>query len=63
MTSGDLHIDLSKKLTKYFRNDFWLAFERIFGFSLGRLGYELEGGGQTSPQHVVENPDEQQGAG
>ena len=28
----DLNIDISEKWTKYFRNDFWRAFERIFRF-------------------------------
>ena len=64
MTSGDLDIDLSKKWPKYFRNDFWRAFDRFFRFSLRALEAELEGGFLRTPPHQgVENLEAHQGAG
>ena len=45
MTYGDLDINLSKNLTKYFLNDFKRAFFCFFRVALRRQGGELGGRG------------------
>ena len=68
MTSGDLNIDLREKKTEGITSviispELPNAF---FGFSLRRLGVELEAGGlqhHPPPHQVVENPEAHQGVG
>ena len=61
--AGDLNIGLSEKLTETLSYRFLTSFRTHFSFSLRRLGAELEGVFRPPPQHIVENPDSQQGAG
>ena len=65
MTSGDLNIELSEKLTNTFVIISYELSNAFFDFSLRRLDVELEGGFSTPPppHQVVENPEARQGAG
>ena len=63
LTPVDLNFDLSQKWLIWFLNDFSRAFERRFRFVLRCAGAEIDGGVQTPPQQVVENPEAQKGRG
>ena len=67
MTSGDLNIDLSEKLTK---NSFVMIFDELSNafsrYSLRRLGAELDGGGSLDappPRPTTEVSEPWPGAG
>ena len=67
MTSADLNIVISEKLTEYFRNGFWRAFERTFQFLATTSRSQVTRGVLNNPSplsyQVVENPEADQGTG
>ena len=66
MTSGDLNIDVSEKLTEVVSKWFLTSFRTFFfRFSLRRTGAELDGGGrlEAPPRPTTEVSEHRPGAG
>ena len=64
LTSGDLNFDLSLKMTQVVSECFFPSFRTpFFRFVLRCAGAEIDGGVQTPPHQVVENPEAHQSAG